>query len=191
MEIFEGRRLVERNVRALAEFTDPVVVIANDLTPLLDLDAFLVRDILPHRGPLGGIHTALYFSPHPWVLVKATDMPYTVPSLVRHLLRTAREEKADVIVPKTGPHYEPLFAVYHVRCLPHIARCLEREKRQVISFYGSVRVRAVEEPEWRPFDPQGRSFWNINTPEDLERILSLNRGAAGTDGQASMNDERP
>jgi molybdopterin-guanine dinucleotide biosynthesis protein A len=171
LEVFHGSRMVDRCVQGLRALCDPVLVVANDLSPLLDVDAALVRDIIPRRGPLGGIYTALFFSPHPWVLVKATDMPYLEPALAERLVREALQDKADVIVPRTGPYYEPLLAAYHVRCLPHVARCIGDDKRQIISFYGKVRVRTLEETQWRPLDPRGRSFWNVNTPEDLQRIL--------------------
>ncbi|SMC24831.1 molybdenum cofactor guanylyltransferase [Desulfacinum hydrothermale DSM 13146] len=176
LEIFQGNRLVDRAVQGLCALCDPVLVVANDLGPLLDVDAALVRDVLPRRGPLGGIYTALYFSPHPWVLVKATDMPFLEPALGEQLVREAARTRADVIVARMGPYYEPLLAAYHVRCLPHVARCLREDRRQIISFYGKVRLRVLEEEQWRPLDPEGKSFWNVNTPEDLRRILAHEDG---------------
>jgi molybdenum cofactor guanylyltransferase len=39
----------------------------------------------------------------------------------------------------------------------------------MIAYLGAVRVREVPEPELRRIDPELRSFFNVNTPEDLER----------------------
>jgi len=36
-----------------------------------------------------------------------------------------------------------------------------------------VRVRRVEAGEIALFDPQGRTFFNANTPEDWERLQKL------------------
>ena len=38
---------------------------------------------------------------------------------------------------------------------------------EIIGFYANVKVRYVEREEIERFDPQGQSFTNVNTPEDL------------------------
>lgn len=156
------------------------MVVANDLSPYVNLDAFLVRDVVPRFGPLGGIYTALYFSPCPWVFVRATDMPFLEPSLAEALISLTRNPRLDVIVLKKDQAFEPLMALYHVRCLPHIRRSMEADRRQVISFYRSVHVHAVEESQWRAYDPQGLSLWNINTPEDWQRLVEESATPNGT-----------
>jgi molybdopterin-guanine dinucleotide biosynthesis protein A len=171
LQTLKDMRLIDRAVAHLAAFCDPVMVVANDLLPYVDLDALLVRDVIPRFGPLGGIYTALYFSPHPWVFVRATDMPFLEPSLAQALIALTQNPRLDVIVLKKDQAFEPLMALYHVRCLPHIRRCMEADRRQVISFYRHVHVHAVEEPQWRAYDPEGVSLWNINTLEDWHRIV--------------------
>jgi molybdenum cofactor guanylyltransferase len=147
---------------------DPVLVIANDLTPYLQLRATLVQDAICNQGPLGGIYTALLFSPHPWVLAKATDMPLLVADLAQLML--TRREGVDVVIPVQNDRYEPLLALYSRRCLPIVAAALEKGERQIISFFPKVRVRELTEAEWRTVDPDGLSFSNINTPENLEQL---------------------
>lgn len=173
LEVFRGMRLIDRAVANLATVCEPMMVIANDLQPYADLNVLLVRDILPRFGPLAGIFTALYFSPHPWVFVRATDMPFLDLPLAHALISLTQQSHVDVIVPKKGEAFEPLMALYHVRCLPHIRRCIEADQRRVISFYRSVRVHAVEDTQWRRYDPEGFSLLNINTAEDWERIMAL------------------
>ncbi|WP_170180257.1 molybdenum cofactor guanylyltransferase [Desulfoglaeba alkanexedens] len=171
LETFRGKRLIDRAVESLAESASLVLLVANELEPYLNVDARLVRDVIPRQGPLGGIYTALLFSPYPRVFVKAADMPFLEPRLARRLLTI--DEKADVVVPVLEGEYEPLLAVYHARCIPLIARTLEEGERRIVGFYRRARVKRIEEEAWRPFDPDGRSFWNVNTAEDLERILAF------------------
>ncbi len=180
VETLKGRRLIDHAVAHLSPLCDPVMVVANDLSPYVNLDAFLVRDVVPRFGPLGGIYTALYFSPCPWVFVRATDMPFLEPSLAEALISLTRNPRLDVIVLKKDQAFEPLMALYHVRCLPHIRRSMEADRRQVISFYRSVHVHAVEESQWRAYDPQGLSLWNINTPEDWQRLVEESATPNGT-----------
>jgi molybdopterin-guanine dinucleotide biosynthesis protein A len=38
---------------------------------------------------------------------------------------------------------------------------------KITAFYGQVSLRFVEREEIARFDPEGRSFVNVNTPDDL------------------------
>jgi molybdopterin-guanine dinucleotide biosynthesis protein A len=63
--------------------------------------------------------------------------------------------------------------------LPAVEAALEAGKNRVISFFPSVQVTIVDETDLSRLDPQGLSFFNINTPEDLNhamRILAEGRG---------------
>jgi len=168
LEEFQGKRLIEWGLESLRRFCDPLLVVANDLSLYYDVQATLVQDIIPRQGPLGGIYTALLFSTHDWVMVKATDMPFLVPELLN--LMEGLKEGADAVVPLYNNKYEPLLAVYHRRCIPAIADVLEGTERKVVSFYRRIKLRALDEDAWRSVDKDGRSFWNINTLEDWEQL---------------------
>ncbi len=175
LEVFHGKRLIDRAVDSLRSFCDPVLVAANDLSIYADVQATLVRDIFPHQGPLVGLYTALLFSPHEWLFVKAGDMPFLVPELVQLMLST--REDADAVVPLTNGMYEPLLALYSRRCIPAIAAVLEEQKRQIFTFYSKMKVRTIPEEEWRIADPHALSAKNVNTPEDWTAIESIPDGA--------------
>jgi molybdopterin-guanine dinucleotide biosynthesis protein A len=128
-------------------------------------------DIEPQQGPLGGLCSALFFSPHEWVLVRATDMPFLVPGILQAMLD--QREGADVVVPLTGGRYEPLCALYRRSCLPAVVQVLGGRKRQVIAFFEKVKVRVVPEETWRSFDPEGLSFRNVNTQEDMRELSCI------------------
>lgn len=168
LEVFEGRRLIDRIAESIRAFCAPVFIVANDLSPYYDVDATLVRDIIAHQGPLGGIFTALLFSPNEWVFAKATDMPFLVPALVEMMLEC--RDGFDVVVPVSRGLHEPLFALYHRRCTPAVGQALEQGEKKIVSFYGKMRVHALAEEQWRRADPEGLSFLNVNTPEDMEKL---------------------
>lgn len=134
----------------------------------------LFGDVLPDKGALGGLYSALYFSAHPHTLCLACDMPFVVRPLLEHLI-TLRAE-AEVVMPRLGKESEPFRAVYSRACLAPIRASLEANRLRVISFFPAVRVRFVDEPEVDRFDPAHRSFFNINTPEDLETARRMAGG---------------
>ncbi len=168
LELYRGKRFIDHCVESLRRHCVPVLVVANDLNLYFDVRATLIQDVIPHQGPLGGIYTALLFSPSEWVLVKATDMPFLVPELITLMFQ--RRGGVDVVVPTVGEHYEPLLALYHRRCLPAVAGALQAKERRIVQFFRKVRVCTLAEAEWRMADPQGLSLWNVNTPEDWQQL---------------------
>ena len=81
----------------------------------------------------------------------------------------------DVVIPRIGGLPEPLHAIYSKQCLQPIERLLAAGGLKIIDFFPEVRVRYVEEQEIKLFDPQCLSFFNVNTPADLEKARSLAR----------------
>ncbi len=56
-------------------FQEVLVVIAQD-SPPLDVDARVVRDLVPDCGSLGGLYTGLTQATTPYIFVVACDMPF-------------------------------------------------------------------------------------------------------------------
>lgn len=168
LEIFHGMRLIDHAVESLRGICDPLLLVANDLSPYYDVKATLIQDIISHQGPLGAIYTSLLFSPHEWVFVKATDMPFLTTEILMMMIESRKG--FDVVVPLYRNMYEPLLALYHRRCLATIASALSRQERKVVSFYQKVKIKSLDEEKWRQVDKEGRSFFNINTLEDWERL---------------------
>lgn len=140
-------------------------------------------DIVPHKGALGGIYSAVYHSPAPYTLVVACDMPFLNPALLRHMI-ALRDEQAgpyDVIVPRLAGHPQGLHAIYSKRCLEPIRTCLEENRLKVVAFYDRVRVRYLEPSEYAALDPRGLSFVNINTPDELIAAQRLASGDTPAD----------
>lgn len=126
-------------------------------------------DVLPGKGALGGIYTALHYSNTPYTLLVACDLPFINPALLRYMIGLCNQGDFDIIVPRVSGHPQGLHALYKKTCVPYIRRDLEDDKLKVIGFYRDVAVRYIDEPEYALFDPQGTSFYNINTPQDLQK----------------------
>lgn len=131
------------------------------------------QDILPGKGSLGGIYTALVQSPSPYTLVLAVDQPFVQPALLAYMVGLCAEDVYDVVVPRREGYPQGLHAVYGRTCIDPILTRLQADRLKVIGFYDAVRVRAVDEPEYTPIDPHGYSFFNVNTPEDLTLARQL------------------
>ena len=172
-----GQSLVEQIVAKLAKLSDDVIIVTNSPEKYDHLKARLVGDIYPGKGALGGIYSGLRTAANAYSLVVACDMPFLDLSLLRYMILLARGH--DVVIPKVRGLPEPLHAIYSKSCLEPIDRLLARGGLKIIDFFSEVRVRYVEESEVDIFDPQHLSFFNVNTPNDLEEVKKLVRRVKG------------
>ena len=156
------------------------ILVSNDHAAHARFGLPMVPDSLPDAGSLGGIYTALMHSHCDHTLVVACDMPFLNPTLLRHML-ALREGGHDVIAPRVEGYPQGLHAVYSQACIGPIRAQIGAGRLKVIGFYDQVRVRYLDEDEWRPLDPTGRAFQNINTPEEL--------AAADSTGELEMREE--
>jgi molybdopterin-guanine dinucleotide biosynthesis protein A len=170
-----GRPLIEEIVENLAGLGQETILITNQPEGYRYLGLPLYGDVLPDKGALGGIYTALHYSAYEHTVCVACDMPFVVRPLLAHLMALAAE--GDAVVPRLNGEAEPFRAVYaREACLGPIRTALEAGKMRIISFFPQVRVRWVEQAELEQFDPHHLSFFNVNTPEDLEEARWLASG---------------
>jgi len=80
-----------------------------------------------------------------------------------------------VIIAKLQNGFQPMHALYHCNCLPTMESLIHAQdfKIQRLADHPALRVRVVMPAELRQLDPQGRSFYNVNTPADLAAARSL------------------
>jgi molybdopterin-guanine dinucleotide biosynthesis protein A len=172
-----GQSLIEQIVAKLARLSDDVIIVTNSPEKYDRLEAKLVGDIYPGKGALGGIYSGLRAAANAYSLVVACDMPFLDLNLLRYMILLACGH--DVVIPRIGGLLEPLHAIYSQSCLEPIDRLLARGGLKIIDFFSEVRVRYVEEDEVDIFDPQRLSFFNVNTPNDLEEVKKLVRRGKG------------
>ncbi|MFC1492280.1 molybdenum cofactor guanylyltransferase, partial [Nitrospinota bacterium] len=168
---------ISRVADALREIFSDVYVVANDLTSYRELGFRVVADILKGNDSLGGLHAAVASAGSSHVFVAGCDMPWLQSALVTGLASQA--EAWDVVIPVFRGFPEPLCAVYSSACEGPIRRRIESGNLKMIGFHDEVRVKRVEEEEWRLWDPGGLSFRNLNTPEEYEKIQRGNEEERG------------
>ncbi|MCY4023998.1 MAG: molybdenum cofactor guanylyltransferase [Anaerolineaceae bacterium] len=163
----DGRPMLEHVIERVSGLGQAqTLLVSNDHEAHARFGLPMVRDSLPDGGSLGGIYTALMHSHYGHTLVVACDMPFLSPTLLRYMLALC-EGGYDVIVPRVDGFPQGLHAVYSQACIAPVRAQIEAGRLKVIGFYDQVRVRYLDEDEWRPLDPTGRALGNINTPEEL------------------------
>ena len=172
--------LIGHVIRCLHDVTDELLLITNSPPEYAHLGVSMHGDILPGTGTLGGVYTGLTHASHDAVLCVACDSPFLEPKLLTYLVSVLG--KYDAVMPETFTHQDDtqttlqtLCAAYSKRCLPIIALMLRESELRVHALQERARIKNVSPEVWREFDPDGISFFNINTPEDFERADSYMR----------------
>lgn len=170
---FLGRTLLEYVLDQIAGFGSETLIITNRPEAYEKFGVQLRSDVLPGLGALGGLYSAIHHAEHDRCLVLACDMPFVNRPLLRHMVSMAADH--DAVVPRLEPaeFAEPFRAVYRKTCLGPLRSALEAGERRVASALAGLDIRLLDRTEIERFDPGARSFFNINTPEDLEEARRL------------------
>ncbi len=167
-----GRPIVERIIERVSDLGEELFVVANDPEAYTHLGLPVFTDLIPGKGPLGGLYTAISVSRAAHVLTVSCDQPFLNRDLLRHLI--GLRAGYDVVVPLNRDGYpQSMHAVYSQACAGPIRERLEAGRLKVIGFFPDVRVREVAGQAIDQFDPERLSFFNVNTPEDLAEAQRL------------------
>jgi molybdopterin-guanine dinucleotide biosynthesis protein A len=173
---FLGRTLIERVISRLRPLADELLVTTNQPADYLFLGLPLFADAIPGRGALGGLYTALTAASQPLVGVVACDMPFASPALLAYQRDLLSDPELDAAIPRTKGGSEPFHAVYRREtCLPAVMGAIQANKWRVDAWYAQVNIRFLPPEETVRYDPEGRAFWNVNTPEELEEAERVAR----------------
>jgi molybdopterin-guanine dinucleotide biosynthesis protein A len=161
----DGIRLIERVIRVMGSVFQRLIILTNSPHEYAYLNLPMVEDLIKGLGPIGGLYTGLKSISNEAGFFVACDMPFLSESLIRHMVEI--RDDFDVVLPKIDWKIEALHGLYTKSCLPTIKELIESQEYQVIRFFPKVRVKYLGENEIREFDPQLKSFFNINKPNEL------------------------
>ena len=165
-------RILDRLLSLYRELFEEIILVTNDPHLYMDWDVTIVTDIYQVRSSLTGIHAGLSSATRPHAFFAACDTPFLNRGLVAEVLGRI-EPRFDVVIPKTPEGFEPLCAAYSKRCLIPMERSLSKGDFKIIRLFNKLKVRTVSEKVVLSHDPALISFFNVNTPEDLEKARKL------------------
>jgi molybdopterin-guanine dinucleotide biosynthesis protein A len=166
-----GAALGRLALDALAAVADPVALVApagHPANALLDRSAAgpssrLVAVADPGEGPLAALTAALRALPAEHLVVVAADHPGLRVELLRHLVDS--RAAAPALACRRDGRVEPLVAVYRRDAALAAAEArLAGPDRSLRGLLAALGARILEEAEWRRFDPDGRSFVDLDDP---------------------------
>ncbi|AKB84769.1 molybdenum cofactor guanylyltransferase [Methanococcoides methylutens] len=172
----DGRSLLERTINILDDIVDEVLVSVRDEEQEKEFEAYacgkqMVRDSYSDIGPLAGILEGFRAAKGKYIFVTACDMPFIDPKVVEFMFRCAEDHDAAVPLRLDGS-MEPLCGVYRVEpMLPLIEMSIASGKRFILApVFELDDVVGVEMEKIREIDPELKTFININTFDDMDKL---------------------
>lgn len=163
-----GKPLFERVLEVFSECFTRIVLVGDREERFAAYGLPCLPDLYPGSA-LGGLYTGLFNSTTEQIFVSSSDLPFPNKDVLRYLC--SLRECFDAVVPTTVHGYEPLFAVYARRCLGPMKRLLESGNCCIYDVYPQIRMRHVTDEELHQFDKEEKSFVNLNTPEQFDRVM--------------------
>jgi molybdenum cofactor guanylyltransferase len=152
----------------------------------------VLPDLFPETGPLGGLQAAIAQTVTDWNLFLAVDMPL-VPARMSAVVPLTKTPDATTHSARNSDNFadctasldrfQPLCALYHRRVLSDFERALSKGEYSIHRLLETmttatghnkiIGLRTIDEHELMTAGFSADMFWNVNTPEDLERARML------------------
>ena len=125
-----------------------------------------VCDDAADSGPLAGVAAGLRQVDTPWTFVVACDMPFIAPKVIELLAQLRGNHQA--VVPQWQGQAQPLAAFYARDCSEIAQQVLSGKGRHsMLALLERLDVRYVDEAQLSVADPLLRSFFDLDTPQDV------------------------
>ncbi len=180
-----GRSILARIVDVLARVCDELILAgrADQDDAVTDaarsLGMRVATDEYAGAGPIAGIEAGLTAANTEFSFVTGADQPFLSTQLIAVLAKAAAG--SDALVPVVEGTLQPLHAVYGRTMLPTIREALEQARYSPLDMLkqavtaGSPAIRIFEQAEAEKLDPQLLSFYDVDTPEQLEQAEAIAR----------------
>jgi molybdopterin-guanine dinucleotide biosynthesis protein A len=157
--LHHGTPLITGVARALEPVASRITVVAAASGGYDDLGLQTIGDILPEKGPMGGLLSAVDdCRGAQWLLLSACDWVGIQERWARVLL-AQRQNSLQVILFRSD-RLEPLFALYHTSIRKMAARLIDDGRLKMIELIDSVKTNAIPAPGgWS-------DVVNLNRPPD-------------------------
>jgi molybdopterin-guanine dinucleotide biosynthesis protein A len=172
--------LIRHVTDAIDPLVDEVVVVTKSRERILEYsnvlvaDVHFVVDVCEARSPLIGALTGFGSAHGKYSLLLPFDTPFISEQVVSLLFELC-QGKAAVIPRWPNGYIEPLNAVYHTKlALEAAENAVTEGKLKVRALIEKLQgVRYISTIAIQQLDPELLTFFNVNTPADLNKAMTM------------------
>ena len=171
---FLGVPLIERLRDRFTILNSEIRIICDEFSKYEYLGLPLHKDVIPGRGALGGLLTALTITETPYLGLIAGDLPFASPQLLAFLLERIQLSGADATLPSTEGGLEPLHGLYRRdACLPLVQDAIARDLWRMRSWHEQAKIEILDPQETTAAADSEYTFINLNTQKDFSAAEEL------------------
>jgi molybdenum cofactor guanylyltransferase len=179
--VFGGKPLICWTVEKLHLAADEVIIVARskdhaEHLKKLAIEAIFAWDSIEGFGPVAGLDAGMRRARGSLVFATGCDLPFLNLQVIEKLFDLAQKEEGyDATVPiQPNGYVEPLHSVYNrEKMLFACQRAIDENERRIRAPLSELRINSVPIEQLRPLDNQLLTFYNLNTPTDLENAKRL------------------
>ncbi|MFP4654846.1 MAG: molybdenum cofactor guanylyltransferase [Methanohalobium sp.] len=174
---FGNNTLIEHIIKSFENLIGDIIISVRDEKQKKILEPYIgrrtiVTDRYKGTGPLAGMLEGFRAAKGEYVFVVACDMPFINADVINMLFESANEHDAALPIWDDG-NVEPLHAVYRRQTfVVEIEEAIKRNERFVLAPVHHLNdIIYVDMDKIRNFDPELKTFLNINTFKDISNIM--------------------
>ena len=160
-----GKPMIGYAIEATAKLDCPINILAND--PAYAKFGFPVfADLIPDKGPMGGLYTALSITKKPFVFLTSCDVPYITKEVIEKLF--SETENQDATVTSVSGKLFPTTSVYKSSLKNKVESFIHGSRLRMNDLLSAIETKKINmdvEVEKNPY-----LFANINSPQDINLI---------------------
>jgi len=171
---FNGHPLILYLYRKVSKFFPTFVVTKPkkiEIYKRLGIENVIPDSFEDLQTPLVGIYTALNHSKEEFNLILSADLPLLCNQILEFFKNFQPEKEFFGFVPYLGGKYHFNCSLYSKGLIPYIEKAFKGGNLSIKQFLPMFKI--LEEPFLESFGITEKCCFNLNTPEDLEKLKSL------------------
>lgn len=160
---FRGKPLIQHCIENAMSISNNVFIVAAKNSPLYVNQVNMFKDLIPERGPLGGIYTALNHAQTPLVAIMPCDMPLLCPKIYHNLYHSIINPRPIAAV--FQQQIQPLVSIWSKQLLKELSYFLNDNQTHVHKVLRKLNFQKYH------LATESMAFLNINTRKDYQMLL--------------------
>ena len=170
--IINGKMIITRILETIGELFDEIIIVTNTPEEYQNFtNCRLAGDHFLNKGPLSGIHSAMFESAKEALFVFAGDMPLIEKDYIIRQVNYYNRSNCDIIIPQIDDNIEPLHGIYRNSLRNILEEYLKGDNDYAIREF--FKVTEVCFMKIEGCEKSRNAFSNINSPSDVTRINNL------------------
>ena len=165
---YHEKALIFYPLETLSNIFSRVRISASDTELPAGIEEFpKITDRYAQTGPLGGILSVLETEQRD-VFCVACDMPFINVDLVRKICEF---KDFECVIPLWNGRAQVLHAFYSISLVQRMQIAIRQNTLKITDALKGANIHFLAEKEVSVLDPTGRSFRNLNTPDDYQQFI--------------------